>query len=157
MKRFRGGLVFQAHRLVHHSTLGLRVIKKKKGQIPPRRLHHSRRTTLPAAPMPPARWFVLVSYLSTSSHKSNGVGTHVGTARDPGLQVWATSLETHEAPRCSNTSWYGRKSCMREDNCISHKVFVESFCRSQLPHKSVPPGLGANSQKCALVTMRARM
>jgi len=25
-----GGLVFKAHRLVYHSTLGLRVIKKKK-------------------------------------------------------------------------------------------------------------------------------
>jgi len=28
--RFRGGLVFKAHRLVYHSTLGLRVIKKKE-------------------------------------------------------------------------------------------------------------------------------
>jgi len=28
--RFRGGLVFKAHRLVYHSTLGLSVIKKKK-------------------------------------------------------------------------------------------------------------------------------
>jgi len=28
--RFRGGLVFKAHRLLYHSTLGLRVIKKKK-------------------------------------------------------------------------------------------------------------------------------
>jgi len=28
--RFRGGLVFEAHRLLYHSTLGLRVIKKKK-------------------------------------------------------------------------------------------------------------------------------
>ena len=27
--RFREGLVFQAHRLLYHSTLGLRVIKKK--------------------------------------------------------------------------------------------------------------------------------
>ena len=27
---FRGGLVFKAHRLVYHSTLGWRVIKKKK-------------------------------------------------------------------------------------------------------------------------------
>jgi len=27
--RFRGGLVFKAHRLVYHSTLGWRVIKKK--------------------------------------------------------------------------------------------------------------------------------
>jgi len=25
---FRGGLVFKAHRLVYHSTLGLRVVKK---------------------------------------------------------------------------------------------------------------------------------
>ena len=30
VKRFRGGLVFMAHRLLYHSTLGLRVIKKKK-------------------------------------------------------------------------------------------------------------------------------
>ena len=30
MKRFRGGLVFKAHRLLYHSTLGLRVIKKKR-------------------------------------------------------------------------------------------------------------------------------
>ena len=30
MKRFRGGFVIKAHRRVCHSTLGLRVIKKKK-------------------------------------------------------------------------------------------------------------------------------
>jgi len=30
VQRFRGGLVFKAHRLLYHSTLGLRVIKKKK-------------------------------------------------------------------------------------------------------------------------------
>jgi len=35
MNRFRGGLVFTAHRLVYHSTLGLRVIKKKKKSTPP--------------------------------------------------------------------------------------------------------------------------
>ena len=29
MKRFRGGLVFKADRLLYHSTLGLRVIKKR--------------------------------------------------------------------------------------------------------------------------------
>ena len=28
--RFRGGLVFKAHRLSYHATLGSRVIKKKK-------------------------------------------------------------------------------------------------------------------------------
>jgi len=30
VQRFRGGLVFKAHRLLYHSTLGLRVIKKKR-------------------------------------------------------------------------------------------------------------------------------
>jgi len=30
VQRYRGGLVFKSHRLVHHSTLGWRVIKKKK-------------------------------------------------------------------------------------------------------------------------------
>jgi len=30
VKRFRGGLVFKAHRLSYHSTLGSRVITKKK-------------------------------------------------------------------------------------------------------------------------------
>ena len=30
MKRFRGGLEFKAHRLSHHSTLGLRVTKKRR-------------------------------------------------------------------------------------------------------------------------------
>ena len=35
VKRFRGGLVFKAHRLVYHSTLGWRVIKKKKRRLKP--------------------------------------------------------------------------------------------------------------------------
>ena len=30
MERFQGGLVFKAHRLVYHPTLGWRVMKKKK-------------------------------------------------------------------------------------------------------------------------------
>ena len=42
--RFRGGLVFKAHRLLYHSTLGLRVIKKKKKNrlIAATRNHHSK-------------------------------------------------------------------------------------------------------------------
>ena len=30
VQRFRGGLVLKAHRLLYHSTLGLRVVTKKK-------------------------------------------------------------------------------------------------------------------------------
>ena len=33
MKRFRGGSVFKAHRLACHSTLGSRVIEKKKKNL----------------------------------------------------------------------------------------------------------------------------
>ena len=50
MHRFRGGLVFKAHRRLYHSTLGSRVIKKKKktsaGRAPsPERLVNYCRTT----------------------------------------------------------------------------------------------------------------
>ena len=40
---FRGGLVFEAHRLLYHSTLGLRVIKKKKREQPGCRLGRAAR------------------------------------------------------------------------------------------------------------------
>ena len=33
MNVFRGGLVFKAHRLLYHSSLGLRVIKKKQKDL----------------------------------------------------------------------------------------------------------------------------
>jgi len=33
VKRFRDGLVFKAHRLLYHSHLGLRVIKKKRRKV----------------------------------------------------------------------------------------------------------------------------
>jgi len=33
VQRLRGGLVFKAHRLVYYSTLGLRVMKKKRDSI----------------------------------------------------------------------------------------------------------------------------
>ena len=48
---FRGGLVFKAHRLVYHSTLGVRVIKKKKkksrGARPPGHLNPNSRSLNP--------------------------------------------------------------------------------------------------------------
>ena len=36
VQRFRGGLVFKAHRLVYHATLGLRVIQRERGARPGR-------------------------------------------------------------------------------------------------------------------------
>jgi len=44
---FRGGLVFKAHRLLYHSTLGLRVIKKEKVRARVRTPHDLVDRTLP--------------------------------------------------------------------------------------------------------------
>ena len=33
LRRFRGGLVFKAHRVLHHSILGSRVMKKKEEEV----------------------------------------------------------------------------------------------------------------------------
>jgi len=41
VKRFRGGLVFKAHRLLYHSTIGVRVTKKKKKFPAERRFRRS--------------------------------------------------------------------------------------------------------------------
>ena len=46
VKKFRGGLVFKAHRCWHHPTLGLRVIRIKKKKIRVRPLLSETETTL---------------------------------------------------------------------------------------------------------------
>jgi len=51
-KRFRGGLVFKAHRLVYHSTLGLRRIKKRRrerGEAPCPRRREATRASSPVS------------------------------------------------------------------------------------------------------------
>ena len=42
MERFRGGLVFKAHRLLYHSTLGSRVVKQKEISICSPCTYHSK-------------------------------------------------------------------------------------------------------------------
>jgi len=56
VQRFRGGLVFKAHRLLYHPTLGVRVIKKKKKHTP---LTGSPAACRPRRPPPGPRlqWF----------------------------------------------------------------------------------------------------
>ena len=65
VKRFLGGLVFKAHRLLYHSTLGLRIIKKKKKVGPltiwrvQRELalcHHRKKVTRDWCPVMQRRW-----------------------------------------------------------------------------------------------------
>ena len=47
VERFRGGLAFKAHRLVYHSTLDSRVIKKKKKKLRQVKVVHGRRLEPP--------------------------------------------------------------------------------------------------------------
>ena len=75
VQRFRGGLVFKAHRRVHHSTLGWRVIKKRRrsdyiqgntpkvSQSPP----EIRGERAPAA----AKWYTCIYVLDISTQNPN--------------------------------------------------------------------------------------
>jgi len=49
VQRFRGGLVFEAHRLLYHSTLGWRVIKQKKKALLPWWLAHAAQSSRSAS------------------------------------------------------------------------------------------------------------
>ena len=60
MKQFRGGLVFKAHRLWYHSTLGSRVIKEKKEE------EGGRRTSKPS----PVELFLV--FCSTTCPQAEG-------------------------------------------------------------------------------------
>jgi len=54
--RFRGGLVFKAHRLLHHSTLGLKAMKKNnEGDTPVERASPSHAGAAPPPQLPPPR------------------------------------------------------------------------------------------------------
>ena len=93
VQRFRGRLVFQAHRLVHHSTLGLRVIKKRK------------KSQEPTSPDPVPDSFPGIRYPTFFCHSSKS---------DPGGQIGGKSFKGclrrfpfiwegyHQGRRCSS-------------------------------------------------------
>jgi len=93
--RFRGGLVFKAHRLVYHSTLGLSVIKKKKRTS----ARHEQIELGPRTPCSPPRTLALatlaargVSVLDLSDvGERKGEGTHQCQARASRAWPRATS------------------------------------------------------------------
>ena len=69
--RFRGGLLFEAHRLVYHSTIGWRVIKKKKvGGNPQMRVE------MPNGRMPPDCvyfcWIPAICLVQVSGFRTQG-------------------------------------------------------------------------------------
>ena len=70
MQRFRGGLVFKAHRLSYHSTLGVRLIKKKKASpAPPTAKPRSIKCSRGARPAPPSSLHPPTSPAHTGSHR----------------------------------------------------------------------------------------
>jgi len=96
VKRFRGGLVFEAHRLGYHSTLGLRVIKKKKkplpqhGHVTPAILHGTNAGRLPS-PLPQHRGTSLIRNRHHPGPYSRSYGGPRGAAAssyERGTPVW---------------------------------------------------------------------
>ena len=73
MKRFRGGLVFKAHRWLYHSTLGSRVIKKKKKE---QRLRPGRRRPRQHPPWMQPRGNFMVSLVNSHTN-STRIGWHL--------------------------------------------------------------------------------
>jgi len=65
-ERFRGGLVFKAHRYLYHSTPGFRVIEKKKGGRRGAHLAFSRFQKSPQLKTYPSPAAVLVASLSAN-------------------------------------------------------------------------------------------
>jgi len=67
--RFRGGLVFKAHGLLYHSTLGFRVMKKKNSA-------HIRQSGPDSRPGVQVK--VLKSFYAVPSLAADGEGVQVG-------------------------------------------------------------------------------
>ena len=81
MQRFGRGLVFEARRLLYHSTLGVRVIKKKNlAQVPARAGQHGQ----------PQFWGGSVKVNQRSEKHRFGLDVRVGGTQS--LQVQGESL-----------------------------------------------------------------
>ena len=93
-ERFRGGLVLKAHKLSYHSTLGSRVIKKKREQSPPQRLHTL--NSDPRRPRPPPR-------RTTSTGKIGWTGT---TLHPTPYTLHPTPYTLHPAPHTLHPTAY---------------------------------------------------
>jgi len=78
VQRFRGGLVFEAHRLLYHSTLGLRVLKKKKKRFwPPRETRRpaAGASTAARSTVPTVRdWYVIAEQPAPAPHLARPEG-----------------------------------------------------------------------------------
>ena len=79
VKRFRGGLVFKAHRLLYHSTLGLRVIKRgrERRRTSRRALRSSATGMRRLSPVP------FAAESSPSSRSSFGLSHHQNSTFNP--------------------------------------------------------------------------
>jgi len=77
MQRFRGGPVFKAHRLLYHSTLGFRVIKKKVSGFGFR-----------AREGPGPKWTTPLAWRGRSGVQVSGVVFHVSGFRASGSGIF---------------------------------------------------------------------
>ena len=145
MTRFRGGLVFKARRLVYHSTLGWRVIQKKKNERSGGTDAGGEGVTAAARGRPgspgcheesEAR-MVKVNLLTPPAGLSERlypwpdapIPLLLTDAGGGGGVTAADALRSRERP----SSPLGPPGTQ----FISQKVFIQSLCKSQFPYKFV--------------------
>ena len=142
-KQFRGGLVFKAHRWLHHSTLGSRVTKEKK-KVSPSLFRVFYSASLGSVP--------LQNYRTCTTHTACQLtNTPKANPAKGGATRWPCKLHTvpssvgrkeksHTGCQLTNTQLWAvaREERAVRDALLSHRIlFMQSSCRSQVPHKFV--------------------
>jgi len=128
VKRFRGGLVFKAHRLVYHSTPGWRVIQRRRESCaptastacPPTIQHHARDTTVKGSSnshgaRPVHLIITMMKWIRTSRLSMKNSLSHV-------MHADCARMNSPPSLRWSNQAWClwtvalqacdGRRSCL---------------------------------------------
>ena len=127
VQRFRGGLAFKARRLLYHSTLGLRVIKKKKKCAHTSGVSESRRHVCLAhgrAPLAYQHFRAAQSAMERSS-----------TVARQGRFPFPEGAKQHgRAPRSGNAASHGP---LRRDH--RHRPANTNASQGYLAHKKHPP------------------
>ena len=133
MKRFRGGLAFKAQRLVLHSSLGLKLLKKKKKRMAACVLHTEPpwiRNSIGIVPTHP--WVVKHHTLNLKPHTLNRY--LLVTSVDPlwrYLPVYcATSTGTgsHTEPPTLTSNRYVLVTSVDPLRCYLHREGLARFC-----------------------------
>ena len=137
VQRFRGWLVFEAHRLLYHSTLGLRVIKKRRRRMMTRSAHLSTSPRIPRVRgyrCSSRTWFRgglvfeahRLLYHSASGSMALGFGSQVSDFGFPRMMT-----------RSAHSSTSPRIPLVRGYRCSSRTCHTPGLIQEQLLYRNV--------------------